>query len=99
MQNVIYLKKTSQLKTHTAIYSVFRAQKERGINLDHSVFGYCGHVGLVWMAGCQVDDVRVLEVFITKYTVWLLTSAHIKIIIILFHYDRGRGRGVICQWV
>ena len=39
----------------------------------------------------------ILEVFITKYTIWLLTSAVIKIMIILFHYDRGRGRGVICQ--
>ena len=37
----------SQLRNHTAIYSVFRAEKKREINLDHNVFGYCGHVGLV----------------------------------------------------
>ena len=91
MQNVIYLKKTSQLRTHTAIYSVFRAEKEPEINRPQCVW-------LLWtcwvgLNGRWSRGPRVLEVFITKYTVWLLTSAHIKIIIILHFIMIGEGGG------
>ena len=95
MQNVIDLKNESVKKPHSYLQCIPSGEKAKNQLRPQCVW-------LLWTCWVGLNDrwwrgPHVLDVFITKYTIWLMTSALIKIMIVLFHYDRGRGREVICQ--